>query len=260
MHKTKLKLFKKLLSIQSISWYEDAMISYILEIIITKWYSYTIDEMGNITITKWVSDSFVCLLAHMDTVHSINKNMRVFENITEDWLTSLYWVDITNSEYSGIGWDNKCWIFVALELLDSFDNLKVCFTVQEEVWWKGSQKIDSSFFDNVWVFTMFDEPWNAACNLRVWGLKWDIELFDINSSIYTKNQAIFSKYWYTIQELWWTTDIGILSERFNIPWFLLSCWYYNIHKPYEYIIVEDLDRALKFWKAFVKNLQKIIKK
>lgn len=260
MQKIKLQSFKKLLSIQSVSYKEDKMIEYILWIIISKWYEYSLDDIGNITITKWKSDSYTCILAHLDTVHAINKNMRVFENITEDWLTSLYGVDITTREYAWIGWDDKCWIFIALELLDSFDTIKVYFTVQEEIGCKGSQFISDSFFNDVSCFVMFDEPWNTACNLIVGGLKWDVVLFDIESTIYTKNQSIFNRYWYIIQSLWWTTDIGILSERFWIPWFLLSCWYYNMHKPYEYIIVEDVDRALKLWKSLIKNLQKLSNK
>ena len=67
---------KEVLSIPTYSRNEELMITYLKEVLDEKGYEYYVDDIGNIYITKGNVEYYPCFVAHTDTVHRVNKNLR----------------------------------------------------------------------------------------------------------------------------------------------------------------------------------------
>ena len=138
------------LAIQTISGDQWNMIDYITKRIeATKEFKqgslvYDFDSSFNLYITKGVADSFPCVVSHMDTVHEIYKDFKIYEQ--SDCLFS--W-DGELKKQVGIGGDDKVGVFVTLEALEKFDNIKVAFFVDEEIGCVGSREADMEWFEDV---------------------------------------------------------------------------------------------------------------
>jgi putative aminopeptidase FrvX len=71
MDKNKLDRLKEILSIPSLYGREEKVRNYISQWAIARNIPFYIDVTGNIYLTKGQSDSYPCMVAHMDTVHKI---------------------------------------------------------------------------------------------------------------------------------------------------------------------------------------------
>lgn len=135
-----INLLKEILAIQTVSYDSDRMEKYIRERCIALEYTY-IEEDGNFYIRKGEADSYPCIVAHTDTVHDLTADLTVVQ--LKDNLTGF---DAVNMEQTGIGGDDKVGIYIAMEALLHFDNIKVAFFRDEEVGCAGSYRADMSFF------------------------------------------------------------------------------------------------------------------
>ena len=148
---------KEVLSIPTHSLNEEMMIEYLEGVLEQKGYENYTDKHGNIYVTKGKSENYPCFIAHTDTVHRINHNLQVVEGII-DHKVILRGIDKETKRASGIGGDDKCGIFLALEMLDTLPNVKAAFFVAEEIGCKGSRHADPKFFNNVGYVIQFDSP------------------------------------------------------------------------------------------------------
>ena len=64
---------KELLSIPTKTWEEERLINYLIGHFEEKGYLYEVDDMGNLYVTKGISEHYPLVLAHTDSVHEIEE-------------------------------------------------------------------------------------------------------------------------------------------------------------------------------------------
>ncbi|MBR5456709.1 MAG: hypothetical protein IKU76_07175 [Bacteroidaceae bacterium] len=195
------------------------------------------EAFGNIFITKGVADSYPCVTAHLDEVHSPTER-----NIVVDG-DMIYAVNGCG-ERVGIGADDKNGLWIIVRLLHSKPVLKVALFVQEErdgemPGCRGSRACSLAFFDDVRYILAVDRKVN---NEVVTVGKGNIRLCD-NDFI---PNDLLQKYSYMCVD-GGRTDVVALKERgLHVPCCNISCGYYNAHKPEEYSVFTHLENSLAF--------------
>ena len=158
--KVNLKLLKRLYLIDHESTNEHDMISFILN------YCYkiphlifSIDKERNLFITKNTTnpENYACVVAHMDTIHNFTSARELV--IKNNIITAKY---IKSGIQCGLNADDCNGILVALQLLETLPNLKVCFTTQEEIGGIGAYEAANNieFFLNVRYLIQADRRGN----------------------------------------------------------------------------------------------------
>ena len=159
------ELLKQVLSVPTKTYQEDLMIDFITTWLEENKIPFYVDQFYNIYATKQTDDSinyFPCVVAHTDTVHTIDSINVVEEqlpNAQKEIKLSLKAYN-NDGEPTGIGGDDKCGVYGCLELLNELPNLKAAFFVAEETGCKGSFNADPEFFTNVGYVIQFDAPEN----------------------------------------------------------------------------------------------------
>ena len=159
MNKKTIKKLKNILSVPTYTWEEDLLIEYVTGILDKKGYSYKIDKLGSIYVTKGNAKHFPCLVAHLDSVHEIQDYTVKEEyhlNAQDEKKLSLVAYSDNDGNRCGIGGDDKAGVFICLELLDKLDNVKVFFPVAEETGCQGTRQADKEFFKDVGYAIQFD--------------------------------------------------------------------------------------------------------
>ena len=237
----------EVLSIPTFYGKENLMREYLVKILNEKNIDNYVDEYGNVYATKGSAEYFPCVVAHIDTVHEITD----FEVIEENYSLSAI---KPNGEPTGIGGDNKAGVFVCLELLDHFDNIKAAFFVSEEVGCLGSTLSDAEFFNNVGYALQFDAPGNNWVTYYCDGVK----LFNKDSDFFDKVRPILedSLKDFTVDNLGYHpyTDVSALRKLYNFSCLNYSVGYYNMHSVYEFVLINDVDNCLKTAQKLISSL------
>lgn len=242
----KINRLVEVLSVPSFFANEDLMTEKIVSILKEKNLNYTVDAIGNILVTKGVSDYYPCVVAHTDTVHEV---VDYDVHIRKD--NELF--ALTKKGYkTGIGGDDKAGIFVCLELLDMFDVIKAAFVVGEEFGCYGSRSADPEFFANVGYAMQFDAPYVDWLSFTSSG----VQLFDPEGDFFKTCEPIFEKYWGEKPKLARHpyTDVRSLKQRFDFSCINFSVGYYNMHSADEYVKIDDCFRVLDLAKELIENL------
>lgn len=251
-----LEKFKELLSVPSKTYQEEDMVEYLCnELDTIPGVKYYRDNMMNIYATKGElseGEFYPMFVAHTDTVHyKIDKIIVKEEKLTRpstfgkvftsEKVDCLKAYDVHGNP-TGIGGDDKCGIFICLELLKRLDKVKVGLFVSEETGCHGSQKCDEDFLQDVGYITQYDAPGNHLITEICSGVR----LFDRNSEFYEKviptieksfgNEMFVQSHPYT--------DISQLKKKINVSCINMSCGYYNMHSSQEFISLEDVQKAL----------------
>lgn len=237
--KVNLKLLKRLYLIDHESINEHDMISFILN------YCYKIphlifavDSERNIFITKNTTnpENYACIVAHMDTVHSFTTAR---ELIIHDGVISAQY--IKSGLPCGLNADDCNGILVALQLLETLPNLKVCFTTQEEIGGKGADVAADNieFFLDVRYLIQADRRGKSDLITHTNGI-------DSASEEFVKDiKSLMEKYGY-LEGIGTFTDIGILANKLLISGVNVSCGYYNEHTFKECCNINELNNCLNF--------------
>ena len=241
-----LDFLKEVLSLQSISGDESMVRDYIIEYAKTYGIDYYTDKKGNIYLTKGMLDStdeyFPCVVSHMDTVHRSHRTLienKVRLSIKEDnlgWLTAHH---PETDKQTGIGGDDKCGVYVCLELFKNFDKLKGAFFVEEEIGMLGSKESDDKFFENVGYAIQFDAPSSNWISEVCSGVK----LFDEDFKNEIKgvlNESGYNKF--SIDPF---TDVNQLAKKYDFNCLNLGCGYYRQHSDSEYVVISEVEDSLK---------------
>lgn len=257
MNKERLERFKRLLSIPSHSLEEDEMIEYITSLLDNDYpdVEYYLDHMNNIYITKkdfHYTGYLPCYVAHTDTVHQIEdivihegKKKRPFtfgKDFEEYGETDILYALTPDGEKAGIGGDDKAGIFTTLEILRLLPNCKVALFVSEEIGCVGSREADVNFFNDVSFICEFDAPGDHLITYICSG----VQLFDKNGEFYTQVKPMLEKSYggEMTEGIHPYTDVMALREKTNITCINLSCGYYNMHSKNEFIVLEDVEKAI----------------
>ncbi len=261
-----LNKFKELLSIPSKTYKEEDMVKYICsELDQISGVTYYIDEMLNVYATKGVlsyDESYPMFIAHTDTVHQkVDKIVIKEENIVRP---NTFGKSFGSDEVSclkaytedgnptGIGGDDKCGIFICLELLKTLDKVKIGLFVSEETGCHGSSKCDEKFLKDVGYITQYDAPGNHLISEICSGVR----LFDREGEFFKKtlnvieesfgNEMLIQSHPYT--------DISQLKKKSDVSCINISCGYYNMHSTSEFVSIDDVYNAIEIGKKMVETL------
>lgn len=234
-----MELLKQLYQISSPSRDEQDMFSFICNWMGEHKMECNVHEWG-ITCVKGLSDTYPCIVAHMDEVHKRHPYKRIIET---DGIVFGY--DVNECAQCGIGADDKNGIWVALKMFERLDAVKVAFFVGEEIGCVGSSRCDMNFFD--------DCRFVIQCDRRNGGDFITDAGFELCSKEFTKACKI-NKFGYH-EEHGLMTDVLELKERgLKVSAVNLSCGYYNPHTATEYTELSELQNCLDFVEWICRNL------
>jgi tripeptide aminopeptidase len=231
------------------------MIQYLVDYLQSKNYNYTLQENGNIYVTKGHADWYPCVIAHTDTVHSISDMIireEMLPNSFNELKRSFKAYHPETGHPVGIGGDDKCGVYACLDLLEQMDVLKVALFVSEETGCHGSRKADPEFFSNVGYAIQFDAPESWMVTEYCWGVK----LFDRESDFFKKSSHLIEQYMGESHELMKHpyTDVSQITAKFGISTINFSVGYYDYHTSDEYVVIEDVFNAIELGKEMIKSL------
>jgi len=254
--KHNIELLKKVLSVPTKTYKEDLMIQFLSKWLTENDIPFFIDDMGNIYATKQNDEIeyFPCVVAHTDTVHeldTINIREMMLPNDQNELKLSLKAYN-DNGNPTGIGGDDKCGVFICLELLKELDNVKAAFFVSEETGCHGSNNADKEFFSNVGYVLQFDAPGNWMVSEYCMGVK----LFDKKSEFFNKCDKVLTE-GFNKRNKYQShpyTDVYALKKQFDFSCINFAVGYYNYHTKNEYVVIDDVFNSLNIARNMINEL------
>ena len=246
----KYRLLKQLYKIHSKSGFEGEIITFVCKWISMNVHNAKIDldwDTGNVYITKGMSKTYPCIIAHLDQVQDYHPT----DFITIETRDLIFGYSPKERKFCGLGADDKNGIWLALKCLQRFDEIKVAFFVGEEVGCIGSSKAKMDFFEDCRFVIQPDRKGNKDLITSISGLPLCSGEFikDIQPQMfgYKETDGLM-------------TDIEQLKEQgLNVSCINLSCGYYEPHTDNEYADKKDLLNCLRFIKHIITNCKKTYK-
>lgn len=167
----------------------------------------------------------VLLVAHMDTVH---------EHLPRKFIRDKFKNTISSPD--GIGGDDRCGIYMILELVKKY-NCSVVFCEDEEIGGKGAEKFSEYMLD--------------FRSNEINDINYIVELDRKGSTdavFYDCDNSDFEDF---ITQEYFKTSYGTFSDISYIAPFLavaavnLSSGYYNAHTKAEYVVTTEIDRIIE---------------
>jgi len=266
MNNEQLTRLKEVLSVPTKTYKEDGMVEYICKTLDNiDGVSYYTDEMNNVYATKGsLSDGnyYPMFIAHTDTVHELVEQIVVEEEMLEKpqtfGRTFTEELNLSLKGYTpqgnptGIGGDDKCGVFLALELLRTLDVVKVGLFVSEETGCHGSQKCDLEFLKDVGYAVQFDAPGNHLVTEVCSGVRLfeqDGEFINLIKPIFESNMGVAP---YLQSHPY--TDVSQIKRKGDFSCINFSCGYYNMHTANEFVVVKDVEDAFNMAVNVAKTL------
>ena len=240
-------LLKQLFCIHSKSRKEGKLIKFIWNYIRQKFPAASIkcDKLGNIYIIKGKSETYPCIVAHLDQVQERHsKDFRCYES--EDIIIGF---SPKHREQQGLGADDKVGLWIGLKCLQKFDAIKLAFFVGEEIGCKGSQEADMEFFKDC---RFVIEPDRREANDLITVIGWT----SLCSDEFLKDIG-YKKFGYKETE-GAMTDIETLKDNgLAISCINLSCGYYKPHSDQEFVYKPAVSNCLAFVEHIIKTCTKV---
>ena len=238
-----MKLLKTLYGIHSTSKAETDMIKFLCDWMKERGLTPTVDKSGNILVTKGVSDTYPCIVAHTDEVHRAHPDD--FRVCQEDDV--IYGFSPKKRGQFGIGADDKNGVWVALKALIHLKCVKVALFTGEEIGCIGSSAGDMTFFN--------DCRFVIQCDRRGGG-----DFIDNASGVPLCTKEFMhlmcaEDYGYKTAHGMMTDVMKLRSRGLKVCACNLSCGYYNPHSDDEVTVVPELKNCL----AMVLNACRTIK-
>lgn len=241
--KQRLSHLKQVLMIQTKSRGQERMVEFIknqIEELDDRTITMYEDE-GNIYITKGKAKTYPCVVAHMDTVHSIVENFHIYEHGD-----ALFSFDHDTYSQVGIGGDDKVGIFCCLESLERFDTIKIAFFKDEEIGCVGSRSADMDFFKNVSFVLQADRKGYKDFVRKIAGnLLYSDDFAEIINPVlekYNKEECMLGG----------STDVGALHTKgIGVCVANSSCGYYNPHRDGEYVIISEVFKTSDLFRDII---------
>lgn len=191
------------------------------------------DRLGNLYVTKGNASVYPCLVAHMDTVHSITgEGISIVEIAGK--VTGMY---ASTMQQTGIGGDDKCGIYCALYVLGALPAGKAVFFVDEEVGCLGSSAANMDFFEDCAFILQADRRGGSDFVTSIGGrpLASDEWLEAIRPQMLAYGFKPVAGMMTDVEAL---RDAGVGICAAN-----MSAGYYNPHQDGEYIDLNELDNV-----------------
>ena len=260
MTQSEYKLLLEVLSIETCSKEEDAMIGFLLAFFEKHGIRAYRDEVGNVYAEKGEVGTFQkypLVVAHTDTVHRIHGKKIIpkkllLPNFAGELKPALKGFDQDGNPV-GLGADCKVGIALCLILFLRQPVLKGFFPVQEEIGARGAEKVNLSFLQNVGYAIEFDSPANTSSITLGGALMYNPDDESGLGKIFTKLLLEFSEKReteFTLEQHSYT-DIVKLRPHFtccNVP-----VGYYLYHTTSEYLLEEEAFMALDLGEELIKR-------
>ena len=254
------KLLLEVLSIETCSKEEDAMIGFLLAFFEKHGIRAYRDAIGNVYAEKGevgTYQKYPLVVAHTDTVHRIHGKKIIpkkllLPNFAGELKPALKGFDEDGNPV-GLGADDKCGVALCLILMLRQPVLKGFFPVQEEIGARGAEKVDLSFLQNVGYAIQFDSPANTSSITLGGALMYNPSDESGLGKIFTKLLLEFSEKReteFTLEQHSYT-DIVKLRPHFscvNVP-----VGYYLYHTTSEYLLEEEAFMALDLGEELIKR-------
>tara|TARA_R100001244_G_scaffold9274_1_gene11337 strand:- start:3859 stop:4944 length:1086 start_codon:yes stop_codon:yes gene_type:complete len=201
-----------------------------------------VDESDNMYFVKGDADAFPCVVSHTDTVHDIYPDFKIHE---QDG--TLFAMRGDKMEQVGTGGDDKVGVWVALEMLKRFDNIKVVFFAQEEIGCVGSSSLDLSFFTDVGYALQCDRQGNSDFVSESSGVIMFGNVFEskIKETITNRGYKI------TTGGL---TDVHEVAQAVGVCCANMSCGYYSPHTDKETVVIDDAYNCMVMVRELIETL------
>ncbi len=239
-----MQLLKKLYNIYSPSGKEQKMVKFLCSYIrqLPGNISMSKDKFGNLYVVKGESESYPCLVSHIDQVSHSNhsKDFKAIE--TRD---IIFGYSPKNRSFENLGADDKNGVFICLECLKKYDVLKVVFFREEEVGCRGSSEAMMSFFDDVRFVIQPDRKGSSD-------LITNISYSELCSEKFL--EEVEPEKWGYREKNGLMTDVLTLKENgLGVSCINLSCGYYNPHTDEEVTVKKDLMKSLSFIEHIIED-------
>ena len=234
----------EVLSLQSESYNQFRVFAYIIRQLKKMGCSYYTFN-GCIYATKGDANNYPCIVSHMDTVHDIVENLTV-----EEVAGNLTGFNKFTMEQTGVGGDDKVGIFIALQCLENFDNIKAVFFRDEEIGCEGSYSPDKQFFDDCYFVLQCDRKGNKDFVTNASGIK--LAGDDFKADI----KPIIGKYGYKFANGMMTDVMALKESGIKCAMANMSCGYYNPHCYNEFVNILDVINCLNMVIHIITKLQK----
>jgi hypothetical protein len=163
----------------------------------------------------------VLLVAHMDTVHKNLPNTIVHNPKTQ-----------SISSPNGIGGDDRCGIYMVLEIIKKF-NCSVLFTEDEEIGGIGADKFALTELAKGLEFNYMIEFDRANSK--------DAVFYECDNPKFTE---FITRDFY--KEAWGTfSDISVIAPVVGCAAVNLSCGYYKAHTTDEYVVLPEMEKSIE---------------
>lgn len=238
-------ILMELIKVQSVTYNTTEMYNYITEFLEFNDIEYY-DKEGNIYATKGDGiNGFPCIVSHTDTVHDISEYAEIFQTSTGN-LIAFNPVDM---EQIGTGGDDKVGIWVCLNALLDFDDIKCVFFRDEETGCVGSSEADLSFFEDVNFVLQCDRAGNTDFVTNSAGV-------ELSSKAFRKAvKNIIHKHGYDFYKFGGLTDVSELKTLgVGVSMANIACGYYKPHQKTEYINLRDVENVYSLVCGIIKTI------
>jgi putative aminopeptidase FrvX len=252
--RTRTRLLRKLLAVQSLYGKEDRMVAFLVEHCRREGYTVTTDKHRNVYVTKGQADHYPTVAAHIDTVQPIRENVRIavstFDKQGNAETLIGFHVNGDGKEHQvGVGGDCKTGVFVCLELLRHMPVLKVAFMAGEEIGCHGARMSDPDWFRSVGYCIEFDCPSKNLMSYTSSGIR----LFDNNGEFIKTALPTLQKYGVKWQAHPFT-DVSVLRPMHGMSCMNLASGYYRWHADTEYVFIPDVKNAIVMAQELISAL------
>ena len=236
-------LLKQILAVPTKTNTEHQMVAFLAKYCKKHGINFVTDEHRNCYIVKGIADCYPCVMAHTDSVHSMND-----KTIKED--NGILRAYNKDDQQIGIGGDDICGIFICLELLEAFDTIKVALFAGEERGCIGSRQANPLFFRDVGYAMEFDSPGSDTMSYSNSGVK----MFADDGEFITKALPSLDRYGVTKWQNHPWTDTLQIREKFGFQCLNLPAGYYRFHTPEEYVVLADVQNSILLGHELISTL------
>lgn len=243
-----LGLLYKVLSVQSKSKDDEIMRTFLKNYFDKVKLKVTEDTYGNLYITKGKATSYPCVVAHIDTVHTIIPSY-AFKVYRMGSL--LYAMNAITGLQAGVGGDDKVGIFVALHVLHKHDNIKVVLYRDEEIGHLGSKHSinnNREFYKDCNFVIQCDRKGNDDFLTSSGGIKMASKEF-IEATKEYANKHEFK------EAIGVSTDVDTLVRNgVGVSCINLSSGYHRPHSSSEVVNIDDVKNVVSLVDDIISNL------
>jgi len=237
-----LNLLLKIISIQSYSQDESRMSYFIKTELKRMKLDWTEDSLGNIYVTKGEAEHYPTIVAHIDTVHNIVEELKVYN-------TGPVLFAMNGGEQTGIGGDDKVGIYTCFHILKKYPAVKAVFFSREEIGCVGSGGCDLQFFTNSAYVMQCDRKGNTDFVSKASGT-------ELHSTPFLEKIGnILPLCGYETYTWGGITDVATLKDRgLGVAAFNMSCGYWRPHTSTEVVDINDIGACVAVLEGIVNTI------